>query len=81
MNIFIISNYFFPNNRIASFRINAFAKYFHEVGYEVTVVTEGCCDYTTFWEGCEIHYLKDPVICNLGGSGFPGVLFGLWNTV
>ncbi|KIO43317.1 MULTISPECIES: glycosyltransferase [Sanguibacteroides] len=62
MNILIISNYFFPNNRIASFRINAFAKYFHEVGYEVTVVTEGCCDYTTFWEGCEIHYLKDPVI-------------------
>lgn len=62
MNILIISNYFFPNNRIASFRINAFAKYFHEAGHEVTVVTEDSCDYTTFWEGCEVHYLKDPVI-------------------
>ncbi len=62
MNILIISNYFFPNNRIASFRINAFSKYFHEAGHEVTVVTEDSCDYTTFWEGCEVHYLKDPVI-------------------
>lgn len=62
MNVLIISNFFFPNNRIGSFRINAFAKYFHEAGHEVTVVTEGCCDSTTFWEGCEVHYLKDPVI-------------------
>lgn len=62
MNILIISNFFFPKNQIASFRINAFAKYFHEAGHEVTVVTEGCCDSTTFWEGCEVHYLKDPVV-------------------
>lgn len=62
MNILIISNFFFPKNEIASFRMNAFAKYFHEAGHEVTVVTEGCCDSTTFWEGCEVHYLKDPVI-------------------
>lgn len=62
MNILIISNYFFPNNRIASFRMNAFAKYFHEAGHKVTIVTEGCCDSTTSWEGCEVHYLKDPVI-------------------
>ena len=62
MHILIISNFFFPNNRIASFRINAFAKYFHEAGHDVTVVTEGNCDSTTFWEGCEVHYLKDPVM-------------------
>lgn len=62
MHILIISNFFFPKNQIASFRINAFAKYFHEAGHEVTVVTEGDCDSTTFWEGCEVHYLKDPVI-------------------
>ncbi len=62
MHILIISNFFFPNNQIASFRINAFAKYFHEAGHEVTVVTEGDCDSTTFWEGCEVHYLKDPVM-------------------
>lgn len=62
MNILIITNFFFPNNKIASFRMNAFAKYFHEAGHEVTVVTEGCCDSTTFWEGCEVHYLKDPII-------------------
>ena len=62
MNILIVTNSFFPNNRIASFRINAFAKYFHEAGHEVTVVTEDCHDYTTFWKGCEVHYLKDPVI-------------------
>lgn len=62
MNILIISNFFFPINKIASFRMNAFAKYFHEAGHEVTVVTEDYCDSTTFWEGCEVHYLKDPVI-------------------
>lgn len=64
MHILIISNFFSPNNQIASFRINAFAKYFHEAGHEVTVVTEGDCDSTTFWEGCEVHYLKDPVMTN-----------------
>lgn len=62
MNILIISNFFFPNNKIASFRMNAFAKYLHEAGHEVTVVTEGSSDTITFWEGCEVHYLKDPVI-------------------
>ena len=62
MNILIITNFFFPNNRIASFRMNAFAKYFHEAGHEVTIVTEGYCDSTTIWEGCEVHYIKDPVI-------------------
>lgn len=62
MHILIISNFFFPKNQIASFRINAFAKYFHEAGHEVTVVTEGNCDSITFREGCAVHYLKDPVI-------------------
>lgn len=61
MNILIISNFFFPKNAIASFRVNAFARYFHEAGHEVTVVTEGNCDSTIFWKGCKVHYLKDPV--------------------
>lgn len=62
MNILIVCNSFFPINRISAFRMNAFAKYFHEAGHEVTIVTEDSYDYTTFWEGCEVHYLKDPVI-------------------
>lgn len=37
MKVLIISNFFYPNNRIASFRINAFAKYFSEAGNTVTV--------------------------------------------
>ena len=44
--------------------MNAFAKYFHEAGHDVTVVTEGDCDSTAFWEGCEVHYIKNPVISN-----------------
>lgn len=62
MDILIITNFFFPKNTIASFRMNAFAKYFHEAGHKVTVVTEGCCDSTAVWNGCEVHYLKNPVI-------------------
>lgn len=62
MNILIISNFFYPYNSIASFRINAFAKYFYEAGNSVTVVTEGDCDETVMWNGCEIHYVKDCVI-------------------
>lgn len=62
MNILIISNFFSPNNVVSAFRINSFAKYFHEAGHKVTVVTEGEFDSITFWEGCEVHYLKDPII-------------------
>lgn len=36
MNALIVSNFFFPNYRIASFRMNAFAKYFREAGHDVT---------------------------------------------
>ncbi len=62
MNILIVSNFFYPNNRIASFRINAFAKYFSEAGHSVTVVTEGDRDETVIWNGCEVHYLKDHIL-------------------
>ena len=62
MNILIVCNYFYPNNGIASFRLNAFAKYFQQAGHSVSVVTEGGRDQTTLWHGCEIHYVKDPVI-------------------
>ncbi|MDE5731964.1 MAG: hypothetical protein K2H95_02855, partial [Bacteroidales bacterium] len=62
MNVLIISNYFYPQNLIASFRINAFAKYFHEAGHDVTVLTVGDKDIITQWEGCEVHYLKDLIM-------------------
>lgn len=32
----MVCNSFFPANRIASFRLNAFAKYFHEALYKYT---------------------------------------------
>lgn len=61
MNILIITNFFHPYNRIASFRMNAFAKYLKEAGYSVTVVTESDHDEIAEWNGCEIHYVKNPV--------------------
>lgn len=62
MNVLIISYYFYPENHIASFRINSFAKYFQSAGYSVTVVTKGNQDRTAMWNGCEINYIKDPVM-------------------
>ena len=62
MNILIVCNHFYPHNRIAAFRLNAFARYFREAGHSVTVITEGDRDETVMWNGCEVHYVKDPVI-------------------
>ena len=62
MNILIVCNHFYPHNRIAAFRLNAFAQYFREAGHSVTVITEGDRDETAMWNGCEVHYVKDPVI-------------------
>ncbi len=62
MNILIISYYFYPNIRIASFRIDAFAKYFRQAGHNVTVIAAGEMDETRQWNGCEVHYIKDPII-------------------
>lgn len=62
MNILIISNVFYPTNHIGAFRTNAFAKYFKQAGHDVTVITEGNYDKTEQWEGCEVHYVKDPII-------------------
>ncbi len=62
MNILIVSYYFYPNNRIASFRINAFAKYFQLAGHSVTVVTERDQDGFAMWNGCEVNYIKNPVM-------------------
>lgn len=60
MKILIISNFFYPQIHIASFRIEAFAKYFNKAGYDVTVITEGEHDMTKLWNGCKIQYVKDP---------------------
>lgn len=60
MRVLIISNWFYPNNVIAAFRIEAFAKYFQLAGHSVTVVTEGEVDETKLWYGCEINYVKNP---------------------
>lgn len=65
MNILIISYYFYPNNRIASFRIDAFAKYFRQAGHNVTVVALADKDESCQWNGCEVHYIKDPVISDV----------------
>ena len=62
MKILIITRYFFPQNLIAAFRLNAFAKYFSLAGHDVTVLTDGERDETTQWNGCEVHYVKDPVM-------------------
>lgn len=62
MRVLIISNWFYPNNVIAAFRIEAFAKYFQLAGHSVTVVTEGEVDETKLWHGCEINYVKNPLI-------------------
>ena len=62
MNILIICYYFYPNNRIASFRLESFAKYFQQAGHKVTVIAEGDHDETRNWNGCEVHYIKNPVL-------------------
>lgn len=62
MKILILTTYFYPTNCIAAFRMNAFAKYFRQAGHEVTVIAEGAEDKTEQWEGCEVRYVKDPVI-------------------
>ena len=41
MRILVISTCFHPKNSIASYRIEAFARYFREAGHSVTVLTEG----------------------------------------
>lgn len=62
MKVLIISNDFYPVNKIGALRINAFAKYFHFAGHSVTVLTEGEKDECVQWGGCQVHYVKDPVM-------------------
>lgn len=62
MNFLIISKYFYPQNRIASFRINAFAKYIRNAGHSVTVIAEGDHDMDTEWNGCKVSYVKNKII-------------------
>ena len=66
MRILVISTCFHPKNSIASYRIEAFARYFREAGHSVTVLTEGERDEVAAWHGCEIRYVASPV------SGRPG---------
>lgn len=67
MNILIVSPFFSPNIQIASFRIDAFARYFREAGHTVTVITIGERDETVTRYGCTVHYLRDWA-GNLSGS-------------
>ena len=62
MNILIISKYFYPRNSIASFRINAFAKYIRNAGHSVTVIAEGDQDMDTEWNGCKVSYVKNKIM-------------------
>jgi glycosyltransferase involved in cell wall biosynthesis len=59
MNILIVSNFFYPKIHIASYRIEAYAKYLHLAGHKVSVLTEGCSDYKDTWGGCDIYYVKE----------------------
>ena len=43
--VLIIATYYMPIKSVASNRINAFAKYLHEYGYDVTVLTCSCGEY------------------------------------
>ena len=62
MKILIINNRFYPINMIGAFRIEAFAKYFQQAGHSVTVVTDGEADEMKLWSGCNVYYVKDPLI-------------------
>ncbi len=61
MRILVISTCFHPKNSIASYRIEAFARYFREAGHSVTVLTEGERDEVAAWHGCEIRYVATPL--------------------
>ncbi|MDE5730613.1 MAG: glycosyltransferase [Alistipes sp.] len=59
MKILIISYSFSPKISIASYRIDAFAKYLSEAGHSVTVVASGDSDRCEAWNGCTVHYLRN----------------------
>ena len=58
-NILIITNYFYPKNAIASYRMNAFAKYFRNVGFEVTVLTGSNETAIEHIDDVSVHYLTE----------------------
>ena len=74
MRILVISTCFHPKNSIASYRIEAFARYFREAGHSVTVLTEGERDEVAAWHGCEVRYAPRPSFRsrNSSVSGRPG---------
>lgn len=78
MNILIITTVFYPTNHIGSFRMNAFAKYFRQAGHEVTVIAEGAEDKTEQWEGCKVHYVKDPIIPQYTKKSYQSALGKKW---
>lgn len=59
MNILIVSTYFSPSVNIASFRIDAFARYFSRAGHAVSVIALGPRDETVRRDGYTVHYLED----------------------
>ena len=61
MNILIITHYFHPEPIIAAFRINAFARYMRQAGHQVTVIADGKHSESISWEGCDVHYVTDPI--------------------
>ncbi|GHV55337.1 hypothetical protein AGMMS49579_17930 [Spirochaetia bacterium] len=61
MNILIITNFFYPKIHIASFRMEAYAKYLCLAGHSVYVLAEGDSNETIIWEGCNVFYIKGSV--------------------
>lgn len=59
MKILVVSYFFSPRISIASYRIDAFAKYLCEAGHSVTVIAAGDSDRCVAWNGCTVHYLRN----------------------
>lgn len=57
--ILIISNFYLPQKHIAVSRITSFAKYFHEFGYDVTVLTKGLENEFISNDGINIYYVAN----------------------
>lgn len=57
--ILIISNFYYPQKHIAAKRITSFAKYFHEFGYDVTVLTKGVENEFILNDGINIYYVAN----------------------
>ena len=62
MNVLIITGILSFPILLALLVLTCSAKYFRKAGNSVTVVAEGERDEAITWNGCDIHYIKDPIM-------------------